>query len=245
LLLDEVLAVGDAAFQSKCLERVEALRRRGMTIVFVSHDMAAIERLCNRVYFLQQGRIRSVGDPQTVIRHYYDTVVLNHERVDATGSAATLAAANAAQAAEILCVSFRDSAGHETDTCATGEQVIARVDYRLTAAVQNPVFELLLLSPDGRLQCQLTTARSDGGPGLPATGAVEIVCDELGLAPGVYLVDAAIVRRGALSAYDRRARIATLRVLPGKSVRGLFYVPHRWRVLPAAEVGSAWPAEVV
>jgi lipopolysaccharide transport system ATP-binding protein len=75
LLVDEVLAVGDASFQSKCQLRIEELRRNGMTVVFVSHDMAAVEKLCSRVFFLNGGRICASGEPAEVIGKYYDAVV--------------------------------------------------------------------------------------------------------------------------------------------------------------------------
>ncbi len=74
LLLDEVLAVGDASFQSKCMRRIEELRRDRMTIVFVSHDMTAVRRLCDRVFFLRNGEIRASGAPGEVIGNYYDTI---------------------------------------------------------------------------------------------------------------------------------------------------------------------------
>lgn len=77
LLVDEVLAVGDASFQSKCLQRIEELRRDGMTIVFVSHDMTAVERLCNRVFLLEQGRVKAEGEPREIIRQYYDALGLD------------------------------------------------------------------------------------------------------------------------------------------------------------------------
>jgi len=74
LLVDEVLAVGDASFQSKCMRRIEELRRDGMTIVFVSHDMTAVERLCARAFFLEGGEIRASGAPHEVIGKYYDSI---------------------------------------------------------------------------------------------------------------------------------------------------------------------------
>jgi lipopolysaccharide transport system ATP-binding protein len=70
LLADEVLAVGDLAFQERCLERVQRAGREGMTVFFVSHDMSAIRRLCQRVIWLSAGRIVEDGDPETVIAHY-------------------------------------------------------------------------------------------------------------------------------------------------------------------------------
>src|SRR5262245_41815440 len=67
LLLDEVLAVGDAAFQVKCLERIHDLHRQGRTIVFISHDLASVERLCSRVLLLNHGRIIANGSARDVI----------------------------------------------------------------------------------------------------------------------------------------------------------------------------------
>ena len=70
LLLDEVLAVGDAAFQAKCFERIKELRQSGTTIVFISHDLNAVERLCSRVLLMHRGQIAAGGNPVEVINHY-------------------------------------------------------------------------------------------------------------------------------------------------------------------------------
>ncbi len=79
LLVDEVLAVGDATFQHKCQLRIEELRRGGMTIIFVSHDMTAVERLCNRIFFLQQGQVQAEGPPREVIARYYQAIGISWE----------------------------------------------------------------------------------------------------------------------------------------------------------------------
>jgi lipopolysaccharide transport system ATP-binding protein len=70
LIMDEVLAVGDAAFQQKCLDKMHAIRQHGRTIFFVSHSMPAVTRLCRRVLLLHEGRIVSEGEPQTVVNDY-------------------------------------------------------------------------------------------------------------------------------------------------------------------------------
>ena len=70
LLLDEVLAVGDAEFQSKCVERINQLRKAGTTIVFVSHNLGAVEGICDRVFLLRQGEIFRSGLPRYVISEY-------------------------------------------------------------------------------------------------------------------------------------------------------------------------------
>jgi lipopolysaccharide transport system ATP-binding protein len=71
LLVDEVLAVGDLDFQKKCLGRMNTVADEGRTILFVSHNMAAISRLCNRVILLDKGRILQEGDPETIIQAYF------------------------------------------------------------------------------------------------------------------------------------------------------------------------------
>ncbi|HJQ35759.1 MAG TPA: ABC transporter ATP-binding protein, partial [Thermoanaerobaculia bacterium] len=70
LLLDEVLAVGDAEFQAKCFETFERMREDGKTIVFVSHDLDALSRFCERALLLHGGRIHAIGEPQDVIDAY-------------------------------------------------------------------------------------------------------------------------------------------------------------------------------
>lgn len=70
LIMDEVLAVGDAAFQQKCLDKMHDIRQHGRTIFFVSHNMSAVTRLCRRVVLLHEGRIVSEGEPQTVVNDY-------------------------------------------------------------------------------------------------------------------------------------------------------------------------------
>jgi ABC-2 type transport system ATP-binding protein len=70
LLVDEVLAVGDVAFQQKCYEQFQALKDRGKTIVFVTHDMAAVERFCDRAMLLERGEVVHIGAPRDVAREY-------------------------------------------------------------------------------------------------------------------------------------------------------------------------------
>src|SRR6478752_1571947 len=73
LLLDEVLAVGDAAFQAKCLDRITRLHGDGRTIVFVSHDLVSVERLCSRVLLLNHGQVVASGSARDVIEIYWET----------------------------------------------------------------------------------------------------------------------------------------------------------------------------
>jgi ABC-type polysaccharide/polyol phosphate transport system ATPase subunit len=70
LLIDEVLAVGDARFQQKCFDQFQRLKREGRTILFVTHDMGAVERFCDRAMLLDKGRMMALGDPAAIARRY-------------------------------------------------------------------------------------------------------------------------------------------------------------------------------
>lgn len=72
LLVDEILAVGDGAFQRKCLERMDNFHRQDKTIVFVSHDLGSVQRLCDRVLLLDHGRVLDEGPPEQVIARYQE-----------------------------------------------------------------------------------------------------------------------------------------------------------------------------
>jgi ABC-2 type transport system ATP-binding protein/lipopolysaccharide transport system ATP-binding protein len=79
LLVDEVLAVGDAAFVPKCLDRINDFRRRQKTILFVSHDLATVKKTCDRVIWLKEGRIQTIGEPKRVVDAYLQDVTDKQE----------------------------------------------------------------------------------------------------------------------------------------------------------------------
>jgi ABC-type polysaccharide/polyol phosphate transport system ATPase subunit len=86
LLVDEVLAVGDASFQQRCLERMRQVRENGTTLVFVSHDLAAVEAMCTRAIWLDEGRVRSDGPASKTLKAYRDHVeAMAEERVHVEG----------------------------------------------------------------------------------------------------------------------------------------------------------------
>jgi len=89
LLIDEILAVGDAAFQQKCYEEFERLRRDGVTVLFVTHDMGAVQRFCDRALLLERGRVVDVGEPEAVANRYLE---LNFSEAARAAQAAAMAA---------------------------------------------------------------------------------------------------------------------------------------------------------
>ncbi len=81
LLIDEILAVGDASFQKKCQNRINTFKADGKTIVIVTHDLSALERYCDRVLWLDHGKLQAYGDVQSVMQMYLEHVA-DHQRAN-------------------------------------------------------------------------------------------------------------------------------------------------------------------
>jgi len=228
LLVDEVLAVGDAAFQVQCLERLNELRRAGMTMLFISHDLLSIEKLCDRVAIVEKGRLVAHGSPHEIVAAY--------QQMTATSHVAAMADANVPSpdaAARVAAVTFHDENGSEILRANTGEPLVARVHYMVQRKVSDAVVEVFYYSRDGRvLHCQQSTAVAGGELTLlPGRGAVEFSMPGLGLQPGVYAIGATIRERTASETIDWWYGRTALSVDPGRAVRGYFYTPHDWRLV--------------
>ncbi len=121
LLADEILAVGDLAFQERCLQKVEESGRNGLIVLFVSHDMEALSRVCNRVLWLHKGQVRQIGEPDEVIGDYQDAVWADDDasRFERGRSASRFAA--------IRAVKLLSAAGKELGAAPTDEDVYVSI----------------------------------------------------------------------------------------------------------------------
>jgi len=224
LLLDEVLAVGDAAFQARCYDRILEMKKTGTTIVFISHDLNAVEFLCDRALLLGRGQIVGDGLPSEVIKHYRASGTQQY-------SSQQNARANTDKPIRITQLKFHDYDGREVATAFTGRPLSATVEFTTADAIDDVVFEIFYYSKNGSLQCQFSTVASGDQIELNSgNGAIQFFCDELGLQPGIYSAEATIRRRADGVELDWLARSAVLRVDPGIRIRGRFYVPHRWQL---------------
>src|ERR1700716_2844580 len=126
LLLDEVLAVGDVAFQAKCLERIAELRKQGRTIVFISHDLAAVYRLCDRAILLNHGQVLMDGPARSVIDHYQQmTFAAEDTTVEEEPGSETAA----------RCTSASFSSPDSGGSIRTGYPLLARLGYRASRRI--------------------------------------------------------------------------------------------------------------
>jgi len=228
LLLDEVLAVGDAAFQAKCIKRIAQLRKEGTTIVFVSHNLGAVESLCDRTLLIKEGQIYKSGATHEVIAAYEDLLL----RLSPKGRAA-LAESSTSAAAEIVSVKVFDSEGHHTTMFATGDAMSIQVELNVHRRIEDAVVEVYFNSVFGNLHTHFST--ETGGQLLdlePGSTIVEFSCSEITLEVAAFELEAAIRRRGSsISDFVDRKHGAVINVGRGKPVHGVFYTPHQWRVL--------------
>ncbi|MGH9559445.1 MAG: Wzt carbohydrate-binding domain-containing protein, partial [Bryobacteraceae bacterium] len=151
LIVDEALAVGDAIFANRCIKKFEELKQRGVTVLFVSHDLGLVKRLCDRAALMIDGRVAALGSPSDVVNRY---VGLVHERQEAEPFAA--AAEEAAE--EAMTGSFRhgdrascitsiellNSDGAPTRSLQPGEPVTIQVRARAEKALEEPVVGVLI-----------------------------------------------------------------------------------------------------
>jgi len=219
LLLDEVLAVGDFAFQRKCLARVDQLKRDRKTIVFISHNLAAVERLCDRVLLMSQGEIAREGKPRDVIPEY--------QQLALTASEPPVFAGKVSRLVECTGFSYASRDPTRPEIVRTGEAMTMTVDFVAHQAMSGLTVNVYLFWPSGYLCAQLST--DPGGFEVArGTGRIEFDCPAVNLREGLFLVDVSIER--ASEVIDWRFRCAYLRVNPGgQPVAGDLYMAHSWK----------------
>jgi ABC-type polysaccharide/polyol phosphate transport system ATPase subunit len=227
LLLDEVLAVGDAEFQSKCIERINQLRKAGTTIVFVSHNLAAVEGICDRVFLLRQGEIFRSGLPRYVISEY------EHMLTNMPASAPTsLTGTVESSSAEIISVAFFNANGRRTTTFATGDEGRVEVEYMVHQPLEDAVIEVFFYSIFGNLHSHFSTDVDGNRLDLvPGRGVIEFICPDLPFEAATFNIETGIRRRGSsLSEHLDYKHVGVINISKGKAVHGLFHTPHTWRM---------------
>lgn len=229
LLVDEVLAVGDLAFKTKCQVRIQELRKSGVAIVLVSHNLHTISHVCSRAITFEKGRVLYDGDPETAIDRYRLSLLDRTE--DPTRQLRGGTGEIRVRRMEIL---NRWNAPQEE--FEVGEHVKVRLHYDAVQPVDNPIFNVAMHVFNGE---QVTGFRTDVDgfqPGvLSGQGYVDIVIPELNLLPNVYSMDAVIFHRDGFTFYDRLNRAGHLKVIGGLNINGISFLPHHYELEPTAD----------
>jgi ABC-type polysaccharide/polyol phosphate transport system ATPase subunit len=237
LLIDEVLAVGDEAFQHKCVGKIQEFKARGKTIVLVTHDLGSVERLCDDAVWLDGGRVMAQGGTREVIGRYLDQVALEEARALGVEHRAAEAAAAAGTAQrwgtreiEIASVGLWDAAGRERYLFDTGEPCAIRLGFRAQRPVEDPVFGIGIFRKDG-VCCYGTNTAIDGHAlgKLDGEGVLSVRIERLDLVEGEYLLDVAVHARDG-HPYDYHSRLYAFAVRSRVKDTGVARLAHEWRL---------------
>jgi lipopolysaccharide transport system ATP-binding protein len=234
LLVDEVLAVGDIAFQKKCLERIAEMRAQGMTILYVSHNHEQVRSLCDRVIWLNNGVIQAEGDPDEVVRAYLNYTLKerglqvwelggNQERGRHIGGGAL----------EITAAATLDGEGLPCDTFVDGSPFVVRIDYRCSQPITRWAFGLSIHTEDGIWVTSPNSIEQSYRLQVGSSGSIYYVVDHLPLRAGVYELTVAAFDPIAshYKPYDHLHRMYQFTVAERERAvpqDGLVELPHQW-----------------
>lgn len=225
LLIDEVLAVGDAAFQQKCFEEFYRLKREGRTIVFVSHDMFSVERFCDRAMLMERGEMVQLGDPRTIGRAYQKLNFghLPHEAPaeEQAGSGTTITESW-----------FENAAGERISSAGQEESLAMCFEVRIAEDLREPVFAATLRTELGHT---IIVARSDQhahGTGSFTAGETVTARFELPnwLTPSRYTLTPSIAREGTGEAALALVEDMCSIVISGNTSGGILELPIDVRI---------------
>jgi lipopolysaccharide transport system ATP-binding protein len=229
LVIDEALAVGDQHFQTKCVDRITEFRERGKTILFCSHAMYQVKKLCDRALWLRRGRVAALGPVDEVIDGYLEYTRVRDE--EAPAEATTTTGRDAAML-RLVEVALEGGGGEDGATWRSGDPLTVRVVVeRRAGADLEPGIGIAFVRNDG-LVCYCVSTEMDGitmerhrdgtyraalrVPSLPLLGG------------GYYLNVATIDNRSALLIYDVQERRCPFRVRNPSDEFGVFRVEHEW-----------------
>jgi ABC-type polysaccharide/polyol phosphate transport system ATPase subunit len=249
LLIDEVLAVGDEAFTRKCLDKIAEFRRRGKTILIVTHSLGLVEKMCDDVLWLRHGHMADRGDPKRVVDAYLTYVAGGEETHLAAGHGQSAEPAGAplpsatpgataghgyqqgrwgGREVEIAAVRLVDAHGRERHVYTPGETVTVTLEVRAAAPVEDFVFGLGLFSAEGVQIYGTNTDLEDWTPRrLAGDAEVSLVLEDLRLTEGTYLLDVAAHRKDG-TPYDYHRGLYSFRVKSRVKDVGLYRPVHHW-----------------
>ncbi|MEM1964273.1 MAG: ABC transporter ATP-binding protein, partial [Candidatus Caldarchaeum sp.] len=240
LLLDEVFAVGDQAFQQRSQERIHELRKQGVTILFVSHSMEAVLQTCKRAIWLEKGRVRAIGDVSSVSTAYYeDTLIKMAQRghPEAASNSKERVSDGEGQhygygGARLTKVEFINAEGQSTNFTQTNAKLTVRLHYQTSRPIENPMIGIAFFRADNRVHIAgpNNTMEPYRIPFIDSMGYIDYTVERLPFLPGEYVLDASIYDWNDTYCYDYWSNCARLTVLPGgtREKYGLIALNGKW-----------------
>ena len=248
LLIDEILAVGDANFQAKCFNKLREIKAEGTTIVIVSHSLGQIEQICDRSIWIKKGHIEMEGNPKDVHMEYLN--YMNEERIDRLERERTENQIREMQErkekeeqekrknqkrygsedAKFTNIRMIDIDGKEQSTFKTGDTMMLDLDYHVEKSVVDAVFGFGIFRNDG-LWCYGTNTRIDRMDNfdIEKDGNFKVTISDLNLIPGQYWCDITI-EFGEGNPVDYYKQAMKFEVVSNVADVGVSRLPHKWEL---------------
>jgi len=233
LLVDEVLAVGDESFTHKCLDKFAEFRRRGRTILLVTHSLDLVTRFCDEALWLDGGAARAHGDPKRVVDAYLmDVAAVENGQLMTPDESPDMFKTGegrwGSREVEITHVDVVDGAGQPAHVFQSGDPVEIRLRVHANQPVTDFVFGVGIFNAEG-VCCYGTNTHIEGATAgeLNGDGEVRFTIDHLHLVEGTYKLDVAVHRENG-TPYDYHRLLHTFRVKSRLKEAGIFRPPHRW-----------------
>jgi len=239
LIVDEVLAVGDAAFQQRCLGKMEVVSKEGRTVIFVSHDMVAIQHLCRRAILLRNGSIVTDGIATDAVDRY----LKNHLAPKSTVGAYEvkhMVRTDQSSRFQFTNIELLSLNCEPLRFLFTGDGLIIRIHYEAKDCYKAPVFSVQLHTGLGRELVRLNTRPISGYDiqKIEGQGSIDLVIDSLPFTAGTYYVDIGFAkeRQYWICRLENIVRLSVLeRDVYGSGMalnqnRGLFTLSHKWHL---------------
>lgn len=213
LLVDEVLAVGDAHFQRKCLDRINYLQQQGVTIILVSHNLGIVRKVCNRAIWMEKGHIIADGPTDTVARQYLWRTYEQEKK----GEHPDLQEQHQGEKAYIEQVRFVNENGTEQDVFSTGETLSIEIHYNALIKIEQPVFGIGIHRSDGtHITGPNTRFAGYDISWIKGKGVVRYTIPKLPLLEGTYFVSLSISDRDIMVMYDYHDQMYSFNVFPAE-----------------------------
>ncbi|NMC64043.1 MAG: ABC transporter ATP-binding protein [SAR324 cluster bacterium] len=239
LLVDEVLAVGDAAFVGKCKEKIAQLKKEGKTLLLVTHDLDAVRMWCDEALWLHEGEVKDRGEPKRVIDHYREfiergeEILLRESQSERDGNQSDLSIKEClrwgSREIEILSARIVDKNGEPRLMFHPDDDLKIEIDYQMHQRVDDVVFGIGIVRSDGLvIHGSNTNIEGLKIPLLNSEGTVSYDIKRLGLLDGNYSLDVAVHSKDEYP-YDYHKSILTFAVRwPQKQV-GVIVPEHCWK----------------
>jgi lipopolysaccharide transport system ATP-binding protein len=198
VLVDEVLAVGDAAFRRRALESLKRLIAEGKTVLFISHDMWNVRRLCDRIVWMDEGRVRADGHTADIVDRYIEEVNL---RALANRGNPLQAQRGGTGEIRLTDVTVLDGDDQPASAVRAGGALVVRARYQAAAAVRSAIFQVAIIDVDTGV---VVAAATSSPQPIPAERAATVDCifESLPLRPRQYILRLAITDSHQLVSYD-------------------------------------------